>query len=72
MTSDQHDLYTKFLNLKPLVSKVTEFEDAYDFLVDCHNFLYIIDIVTAITYIMDVADKKWSLLALRKPLLSLT
>ena len=40
MTSDQHELFTKFLKLKPPVFKGAESEDAYDFLVDCHE-LYI-------------------------------
>ncbi|XP_069149255.1 uncharacterized protein [Solanum lycopersicum] len=34
MTGDQHDLFIKFLNLKPPVFKGVESEDAYDFLGD--------------------------------------
>ena len=40
MTSDQHELFTKFLKLKPPVFKGAESEDAYDFLVDCHELLH--------------------------------
>ena len=39
MTSDQHELFSKFLKLKPPVFKGAESEDAYDFLVDCHELL---------------------------------
>ena len=45
MTSDQHELFSKFLKLKPPVFKGAESEDAYDFLVDCHEFLYKMGIV---------------------------
>ena len=45
MTSDQHELFTKFLKLKPPVFKGAEFEGAYDFLVDCHELLHKMDIV---------------------------
>ena len=34
MTSDQHELFSKFLKYKPPVFKGAESEDAYDFLVD--------------------------------------
>ena len=44
MTSDQHKLYTKFLKMKPPVCKGAESEDAYDFLVDCHELLHKMDI----------------------------
>ncbi|TMW82469.1 hypothetical protein EJD97_005853 [Solanum chilense] len=40
MTTDQHELFTKFLKSKPPVFKGAEFEDAYDFLVDCHELLH--------------------------------
>ena len=40
MTSDQHELFSKFLKLKPPVFKGAESEDAYDFLVDCHVLLH--------------------------------
>ena len=40
MTSDQHELFSKFLKLKPPVFKGAESEDAYDFLVDCHELLH--------------------------------
>ena len=45
MTSDQHELFTKFLKLKPPVFKGAESEDAYDFLVDCHELLHKMGIV---------------------------
>ena len=45
MTSDQHELFTKFLKLKPPVFQGAESEDAYDFLVDCHELLHKMDIV---------------------------
>ena len=37
ITSDQHELFSKFLKLKPPVFKGVESEDAYAFLVDCHE-----------------------------------
>ena len=45
MTGDQHELFIMFLKLKSPVFKGAEFEDAYDFLVDCHKLLHRIDIV---------------------------
>ena len=45
MTSDQHELFTKFFKLKPPVFKGAESEDAYDFLVDFHELLHKMDIV---------------------------
>ena len=45
MTCDQHDLFIKFLKLKPPVFKGVEFEDAYDFLIDCHELLHKMGIV---------------------------
>ena len=44
MTNDQHELFSKFLKLKP-VFKGAESEDAYDFLVDCHELLHKMGIV---------------------------
>ncbi|TMW80438.1 hypothetical protein EJD97_020115, partial [Solanum chilense] len=45
MTGDQHELFIMFLKLKPPVFKGAESEDAYDFLVDCHELLHKKDIV---------------------------
>ncbi|TMW82751.1 hypothetical protein EJD97_005055 [Solanum chilense] len=45
MTGDQHELFIKFLKLKPPVCKGAESEDAYDFLVNCHEVLHKMDIV---------------------------
>ena len=45
MTSDQHELFTKFLKLKPPIFKGAESKDAYDFLVGCHELLHKMDIV---------------------------
>ncbi|XP_069153072.1 uncharacterized protein [Solanum lycopersicum] len=45
MTNDQHELFNKFLKLKPPVFKGAEYEDAYDFLVDCHELLHKMGIV---------------------------
>ena len=64
MTSDQHELFTKFLKLKPLVFKGAESEDAYDFLVDCHELLHKMDIVEQfsiefVTYQFQGDAKMW-------------
>ena len=45
MTSDRHEFFSKFLKLKPPVFKGDESEDAYDFLVDCHELLHKMGIV---------------------------
>ena len=45
MMSDQHEVFTKFLKMKPPVFKGVELEDAYDFLVDFHELLHKMDIV---------------------------
>ena len=45
MINDQHVLFSKFLKLKPPVFKGVESEDAYDFLVDCHELLQKMGIV---------------------------
>ena len=45
MTNDQHELFSKFLKFKPPVFKGAESEDAYDFLVDCHELLHKMGIV---------------------------
>ena len=45
MTNDQHELFSKFLKLKPPVFKGAESEDAYDFLVDSRELLHKMGIV---------------------------
>ena len=45
MASDQHELFSKFLKLKPPIFKGAESEDAYDFLVYCHELLHKMGIV---------------------------
>ena len=45
ITGDRHELFIKFLKLKPPVFKGAESEDAYDFLVVCHELLRKMDIV---------------------------
>ena len=45
MMSDRHEIFSKFLMLKPPIFKGAESEDAYDFLVDCHELLPKMDIV---------------------------
>ena len=45
MTSDLHELFSKFLKLKPPVFKGAESEDAYDLLVDYHELLHKMGIV---------------------------
>ena len=64
MTSDQHDLFTKFLKLKPPVFNCGESEDAYDFLVNCHELLHKMDIVERfgiefVTYKFQGNAKMW-------------
>ena len=64
MTSDQHELFSKLLKLKPLVFKGAESEDAYDFLVDCHELLHKMDIaerfgVEFVTYQFQGNAKMW-------------
>ena len=64
MTSDQHELFTKFLKLKPPVFKGAECEDAYDFLVVCHEMLHKMDIVERfgvefVTYQFQGNAKMW-------------
>ena len=45
MTNDQHELFSNFLKLKPPLFKGADSEDAYDFLVDCHELLHKMGIV---------------------------
>ena len=64
MTSDQHGFFTKFLKLKPPVFKGAESKDAYDFLVDCHEFLHKMGIVERfgvefVTYQFQGNAKMW-------------
>ena len=64
MTSDQHELFSKLLKLKPPVFKGAESEDAYDFLVDCHELLHKMSIVERfdvefVTYQFQGSTKVW-------------
>ena len=64
MTSDQHELFSMFLKLKPPVFKGAESEDAYDFLVDCHELLHKMGIVERfgvefVTYQFQGNAKMW-------------
>ena len=64
MTNDQHELFSKFLKLKPPVFKGAESEDAYNFLVDCHELLHKIGIaerfgVEFVTYQFQGDAKMW-------------
>ena len=64
LTSDQHELFIKFLKLKPPVFKGAESEDAYDFLVYCHELLHKMDIVERfgvefVTYQFQGDAKMW-------------
>ncbi|WMV13935.1 hypothetical protein MTR67_007320 [Solanum verrucosum] len=45
MSSDQHDYFIKFLKLKPPFFTGTEYEDAYYFLIDCHELFHKMNIV---------------------------
>ena len=45
MTSDQHEVFSKFLKLKPPIFKGAESEDAYDSLVEFHKLLHKMGIV---------------------------
>ena len=64
MTNDQHELFSKFLKLKPPVFNGAESEDAYDFLVDCHELLHKMGIVERVgvvfvTYQFQGNAKMW-------------
>ena len=64
MTSDQHELLSKFLKLKHPVFKGAESEDANDFLVDCHELLRKMGIVERfgvefVTYHFQGNAKMW-------------
>ena len=64
MTSDQHELFTKFLKFKLPVFKGAQSEDAYEFLVDCHELLHKQDIVERfgvefVTYQFQGNAKMW-------------
>ena len=64
MKNDQHELFTKFLKLKPPVFKGAESEDAGDFLVDCHELLHKMGIVERfgiefVTYQFQGNAKMW-------------
>ena len=64
MTSDQHELFSKLLKLKPQVFKGAESEDAYEFMVDCHELLHKMGIVERfgvefVTYQFQGNTKMW-------------
>ena len=64
MRGDQHELFIKFLKLKPPVFMGAESEDAYDFLVDCNELLQKMDIVERfgvefVTYQFQGNAKMW-------------
>ena len=64
MTSDRHELFSKFLILKLPVFKDAESENAYDFLVDCHELLHKMGIVERfgvefVTYQFQGNAKMW-------------
>ena len=64
MTNDQHELFSKFLKLKPPVFKGAESKDSYDFLVDCHELLHKMGIVEwfgveLVTYQFQGNAKMW-------------
>ena len=64
MTNDPHELFSKFLKLKPPVFKGAESEDAYDFLVDFHELLHTMGIVEQlgvefVTYQFQGNAKMW-------------
>ena len=45
MTENEHDMFTKFLKIKPLVFLGLETKDAYEFILDCYNRMYKLGIV---------------------------
>ena len=64
MTNDQHELFSKFLKLKPPVFKSAETEDAYDFLVNGYELLHKMGIVGRfgiefVTYPFQGNTKMW-------------
>lgn len=45
MTNDEHDLFCKFLKIKPLVVQGAELEDVHVFLIDFFMFLHTMKII---------------------------
>ncbi|KAK4713525.1 hypothetical protein R3W88_019432 [Solanum pinnatisectum] len=64
MTIDRHNLFIKFLKLNSPFFIGTEYKDAYDFLVDCHELLHKMDTVARfgvefVTYQFRGDTKMW-------------
>lgn len=44
MIEDEHGLFYKFMNMKPLIFQGIESENDFDFIIDCHERLHKIGI----------------------------
>lgn len=45
MTGDEHDLFYKFIKMNPSILYVIESEDAYEYIINCHERLYRMGVV---------------------------
>lgn len=45
MANDEHGMFCSFMKMKPPVFQGTEFEDALEFLIDCHDHLHKMSII---------------------------